>query len=139
MKKVFALRAHCRPGRPRSGGRSDVLLFPANYGSMCRMKTLAKILILSMLIAASFGCSSREGARPAEPNAVVVPSAETININTASKDELQRIPYIGERLAEEIIEHRGKYGPFRKAEHLMLLQGISDRRFREIRHLVRVD
>jgi len=66
-------------------------------------------------------------------------SVDAVNINTAGKLELQRIPYIGERLAEDIIAHREKFGPFRRAEHLLLIQGVSDRRFREIRHLVRVN
>ena len=87
-----------------------------------------------------FGCTSAERSTQHEPDAANIFSAnETININTANKDELQRIPYIGEHLADEIIKHREKHGPFRRAEHLALLHGISDRRFREIRHLVRVD
>jgi|SRR5215204_1750085 len=64
---------------------------------------------------------------------------ETININTASMEELQRLPHVGQSMAERIIEHREKYGPFERPEHLMLLQGMSDVRFRRIRHLIRVE
>ena len=67
------------------------------------------------------------------------PAVESININTASIEELQRIPHVGESMAQQIIEHREKYGPFKRPEHLMLVQGISDSRFRRIRHLVRVE
>lgn len=66
-------------------------------------------------------------------------SPDAININTASTEELQRIPHVGESLAARIIEHREKHGAFRKVEHLMLIQGISDKRFRKIRPLVRVE
>lgn len=66
-------------------------------------------------------------------------STEAININSASKEELQRIPFVGEKLAEAIIEHRERYGPFRRPEHLLLIKGFSDRRFRQIRHLIRTD
>ncbi len=69
----------------------------------------------------------------------VIAAAESININTASLDELQRIPHIGESMAQKIIEHREKFGPFKRPEHLMLIQGISDARFRRIRHLIRVE
>lgn len=62
-----------------------------------------------------------------------------ININTATLDELQRIPHIGEKLAERIIEYRTVNGPFRRVEHLMLIDGISDKRFRKIRPMVRVE
>ncbi len=62
-----------------------------------------------------------------------------ININTASLDELTRIPHVGEKVAARIIEYREVNGPFRRVEHLMLIQGISDARFRKIRPLVRVE
>jgi competence protein ComEA len=62
-----------------------------------------------------------------------------ININTATLDELQRIPHVGEKVAARIVEHRQINGPFRRVEHLMLIQGISDKRFRKIRPLVRVE
>jgi competence ComEA-like helix-hairpin-helix protein len=63
---------------------------------------------------------------------------ETININTASRDELQHLPHIGATTAQKIIEHRETYGPFKRPEELMQIQGMSDVRFRRIRHLIRV-
>ncbi|SRR5690348_14818069 len=66
-------------------------------------------------------------------------SPNAININTASADDLTRIPHIGEKVAAKIIEYREVNGPFRRVEHLMLIQGISDARFRKIRPLVRVE
>jgi competence protein ComEA len=73
------------------------------------------------------------------PPAHVGKAADAININKADVDELRRIPNIGEKLAVDIIEFRLKNGPFRRTEHLLLINGISDRRFREIRHLVRIE
>ncbi len=66
-------------------------------------------------------------------------SEAAININTASAAELERLPHIGEKLAREIIEHREKFGRFRKPEHLLFVRRISDRQFREIRNLIRVE
>jgi competence ComEA-like helix-hairpin-helix protein len=62
-----------------------------------------------------------------------------ININTASAKELETLPGIGESLAQRIIEHRQKYGPFRRAEHLMMVRGISDHRFRALRDSITVE
>jgi competence protein ComEA len=59
-----------------------------------------------------------------------------VNINTASTSELEALPGIGKVLAERIVAHRRRYGPFRRAEHLMMVQGISDHKFRAIRSLV---
>jgi competence protein ComEA len=62
-----------------------------------------------------------------------------ININTAAANELETLPGIGKGLAERIIEHREKFGPFRRPEHLIIVRGISDRRFRALRDLVTVE
>lgn len=42
-------------------------------------------------------------------------------------------------LAERIINYRETNGRFRRTEHLMMVRGISDRKFRELRSLVRVE
>lgn len=60
----------------------------------------------------------------------------SININTASADELEKLPAIGEEFARRIIEHREKFGRFRRAEHLLLVKGMSDKKFRRIKNLV---
>ncbi len=98
---------------------------------------LARFLWLSIVLTA--GCSS--SGRPISDDAAFeIASAENaININTASQKELETIPYIGEKIATKIIEHREQIGPFRKPEHLMLIPGISDKRFRKIRQMVKVE
>jgi len=63
---------------------------------------------------------------------------QRININTASANELEALPGIGKGLAQRIIEHREKYGPFRKPEHLIIVRGISDKRFQALRDLITV-
>ncbi len=62
-----------------------------------------------------------------------------ININTAAAVELQKLPGIGKVLAARIVEHREKYGPFRRPEHLIMVRGISDRRFRALQAFITVD
>ncbi len=59
-------------------------------------------------------------------------NARLLNINTASAAELETLPDIGPQLAQQIIEFRSKYGKFRRTEHLMLIDGISEKRFRAI-------
>ena len=61
------------------------------------------------------------------------------NLNTATREELAGLPGIGQTMAARIVSHRERYGPFRRAEHLMMVRGISDRRFRQLRALVNVD
>ena len=66
-------------------------------------------------------------------------SAPLVNLNTASPAELEKLPGIGQALAARIIAHRQQYGRFRRAEHLMMVRGISDRRFRALRALITVE
>lgn len=94
-------------------------------------------ILLALLVLFFAGCG--RGPQRLETASTTAPAASAINLNTASSDELQRIPYIGEKLAAKIVEHREVHGPFRRVEHLMLIQGISDKRFRKIRPLVRVE
>jgi len=65
--------------------------------------------------------------------------ATLISINKATREELEKLPGIGPGLAARIIEHRRRYGRFRRAEHLLLVRGISERRFRRLRDFVNAD
>jgi competence protein ComEA len=87
-----------------------------------------------------FACSRQNNTKQllSTENPIQI-SESAININTASAKELEKLPNIGAKKAAEIIEHREKFGAFRKPEYLMLVRGISDKRFREIRNLIRVE
>jgi competence protein ComEA len=78
-------------------------------------------------------------AEQPKPSLVEEQSPAKININTATAEELQRLPGIGKAFSARIIEYREKNGPFRRVEHLMMVRGISERRFRELRGPIRVD
>lgn len=86
------------------------------------------------------GCSRQKEAKQVllNQNRVAV-SPSAININTASALELEKLPHVGAKLAQKIVAHREKFGKFRKAEFLLLIDGMSDRRFREIRNSVKVE
>jgi competence ComEA-like helix-hairpin-helix protein len=65
-------------------------------------------------------------------------TATLLNINTASRAELERLPGIGGGLAARIVEHRARHGAFRRVEHLIIVRGISQRRFEALRPFVTV-
>lgn len=74
-----------------------------------------------------------------QPESVKGETAPLININRASREELARLPGIGEGLAARIVEHRERYGAFRRTEHLLLVRGISERRFAQLHAFVSVE
>jgi competence ComEA-like helix-hairpin-helix protein len=65
-------------------------------------------------------------------------SENALNINFATTQELEKLPKIGKGLADKIIKHREKYGNFRRTEHLILVKGMSDKKFREIQNMVKI-
>ena len=94
-------------------------------------------IAIFLLLTVSCGNTSTTPEQTAYPSPVSF--EDTVNINTANVEELQRIPGIGPRLSQEIVDYRNRHGSFRRPEHIMLVQGISDRRFREIRSYIRVE
>jgi competence ComEA-like helix-hairpin-helix protein len=62
---------------------------------------------------------------------------DRININTASIEELQRLPGIGPALASRIVEHRQKHGSFKRSQDIVIVRGMSAKLYRRIAHLIR--
>ena len=56
----------------------------------------------------------------------------TININTANKELLCKIPGIGPVTAQRIIDYRIKHGLFRSKEGLLKVKGIGDKKIEKI-------
>lgn len=59
-----------------------------------------------------------------------------ININYATKEELQTLPGIGETLAKSIIDFRDKHGFFQEPEDIMNVSGIKEKTFENIKDLI---
>ena len=55
-----------------------------------------------------------------------------IDINSASSQELQLLPGIGEKLAHQIILYRESHGPFVCTEDLLKIKGISSSKLQAI-------
>lgn len=56
-----------------------------------------------------------------------------VNINSANKEELQKLSGIGEVLAERIIKHREKNGAFKNIFQLLDVEGIGEAKFNSIK------
>ncbi|MGH7271134.1 MAG: ComEA family DNA-binding protein [Polyangiaceae bacterium] len=60
-------------------------------------------------------------------------------LNTATVDDLRRLPGIGEKRAGAILALRARLGRFRAIEDLLKVKGIGRTMLRRLRPLVRVD
>lgn len=64
-------------------------------------------------------------ASGAAPSSKATAPAARINLNTASKEELDTLPGVGAVLAERIIQYREKNGPFQRPEDLKKVPGFG--------------
>ncbi|MFF6912826.1 helix-hairpin-helix domain-containing protein [Streptomyces sp. NPDC012466] len=80
------------------------------------------------------GGGSAPGGAPA--GAAAGPAAP-VSLNTATADQLDTLPGVGPVLAQHIIDYRQQHGGFRTVDELREVNGIGDRRFADLRDLVR--
>lgn len=66
------------------------------------------------------------------------PGPAKVDLNHADQKELESLPGVGPHLAALIVEYREKLGPFRKVEDLMNVRGIGEKKFLQLRALVKV-
>ncbi|MCP4357514.1 MAG: ComEA family DNA-binding protein [Chloroflexi bacterium] len=71
--------------------------------------------------------------------AVSKPSGALVNINQATKDELDTLPGVGPSTAQKIIEHRDANGNFTTIEAIMDVSGIGEAKFNQMKELITVD
>jgi competence protein ComEA len=88
------------------------------------MKTTrsASAFALAGLIALAIGLSTLPALAGESDGARV----GVVNINTATVDELQLLPGIGEARARAVLEERKRRGGFQKVEDLLEVKGIGE-------------
>jgi competence protein ComEA len=82
-------------------------------------------LVLALLLAAApvLAADKAEGGKK-------------VNINSADSSQLSMLPRVGPSVAQRIVDYRKENGPFKKAEDLMLVQGIGEKTFQLIKPYV---
>ncbi len=64
---------------------------------------------------------------------------DPVTLNTATLDDLERLPGIGPKRAAAILELRQKLGRFRQVEDLMRVKGVGRATLKKLRPIVRLD
>lgn len=99
---------------------------------------LGRALLLGTLLAAGvpWAQAAPEATPAADSPAADSPAAATasINLNTASAEQLQQLRGIGPAMAARIVDWREQEGPFTSVDQLMAIKGIGEKtlaRFRD--------
>ena len=79
------------------------------------------------------GGATAPGARTAPGKSGDGGASGTVNINTASASELEKLPGIGPALAQRIVEYRDSHGPFASVDSLTDVPGIGKAKLEGLR------
>lgn len=108
---------------------------------MNRLVKNLTVLTLALIVISLTSCArsskTEETARPAdriekERDAKNSLSHQCVNLNKAVAQELMLLPGIGEVTARRIIEYRERNGPLRRKEDIIVIDGLSEKKYREI-------
>ena len=77
-------------------------------------------------------------AQQAQPPQAGKPAVDKININSATLDDLQKLPRIGPKVAQRILDFRKQNGPFKRVEDLMKVKGIGEKTFTQLKEQITV-
>lgn len=119
--------------------RKHLLAYVKQSLPIARVRPFVITLVIAAQISLGSACVRLPRRNLAEVQPIVRNAENAINLNTASIEELETLPGIGKAIAERIVVHREQYGPFSRPEHLMMVRGISDQKFRAIRSRITVE
>jgi len=94
---------------------------------------LVKGMVLSLVLAVALTAFV-----PFESYAASQTTEKKININTASSAELQKLPRIGEKVAQRIIDFRKENGKFKSTTDLLKIKGIGEKIYASIKDRITV-
>jgi competence protein ComEA len=90
-------------------------------------------LVLSLILGLAFSSALSLQVQQAQET-----SEKKININTASSAELQKLPRIGPKIAQRIIDFRNQNGNFKNIEEIIKVRGIGEKVFKQIKDMITV-
>jgi len=104
-------------------------------------------LLFSLLLGPALSAHAQD-AKPRVPSAPSSASSAAIaapagvsgvlNLNTASVEELTRLPGVGPSRAQAIVELRTKMNGFKSVEDIMRVRGIGRKTFRKLEPMLRL-
>ena len=93
--------------------------------------------VVAAAVALAMGMGAFTEARGVQESKAAA-AALTVNLNTATQADLEKLPGIGPVMAKAIMDYRQKSGGFKKIEELMNVKGIGEKAFLKLKPQVTV-
>lgn len=102
------------------------------------MKALVNALMMMVCLIALTPAAgfSAQGETPAQS---VAAATSMVAVNSATVEQLQTLPGIGEVTARRIVEYREGHGAFARAEDLLQVKGVGAQTLEKIRSRISLD
>jgi competence protein ComEA len=94
-------------------------------------KMIALLVIVTVTLLSTVSLYSVEKPVAANGNKLV-------NINTADSSQLEKLPRIGAKMAQRILDFRKSNGNFKRTQDLMKVKGIGEKVFAKLQPLITI-
>lgn len=88
------------------------------------------------LLASATSTNEQENQNSSTKNNLL--TSKKVNINTATQEELESLPGVGESTALKIINHRKENGKFKTIEDIKQVSGIGDSKYNKLKDFITV-
>ena len=102
-----------------------------NANTSSRRQVAVGAILAALALSFALAAGGARAATPAPP-----PVTGVVNLNTASAEELQLLPGVGEVRAVAIVARRNEQGGFKKVDDLLEVKGIGQAMLERMRPYV---
>lgn len=93
------------------------------------LRPLVRLIVLALVVGVGGLLGSSAHAAGPVPLAMLAPRLEgTVNLNTATVEQLQLLPGVGPSTAAKIVEYR-EQRPFKSIQQVMRIKGIGHKKY----------
>lgn len=127
-------------GKTRADALKDLVTFgsaPASTASAPAASSSSSTPPTDSSSGKSTGSTSK--STKSTPSAGRLAAGEKVNINTATAEELDKIPGIGPAKAQAIVDYRTQNGKFKTIEDIQKVKGIKEGVFSKIKDYLKVE
>ena len=94
--------------------------------------------LLTLLVILAMAAVSTVSLGAAEKQAAAGGTDKLININSADAVLLAKLPQVGPKMAQRILDYRKSSGGFKRVQDLMKVKGIGEKVFAKLQPLITI-